>query len=97
MVELLLENGAHLQKVNQVGMRPIHLAARHGHADCLKLILKWGGDVNEQTDLSQNGDTPLYYAVQHGRLKIVEMLIDAGANIHQRASFLYTVPFLPSF
>ena len=44
MVELLLENGAHLQKVNQVGMRPIHLAARHGHADCLKLILKWGGD-----------------------------------------------------
>lgn len=90
MVRLLLENGADLQKVNQVGMRPIHLACRYGHDECLRLLLLWGGEVNQQTDLSQNGDTPLYYAVQHDRHNIVQMLLDAGANVHQRASFLYT-------
>ncbi|WP_432393562.1 ankyrin repeat domain-containing protein [Pseudarthrobacter sp. L19] len=53
------------------------LAAYHGHAETVRLILSHGGDVNTAND---RGQTPLAGAVFKGYRDVVEALVDAGAD-----------------
>lgn len=53
------------------------LAAYHGHAETVRLILAHGGDANTAND---RGQTPLAGAVFKGYLDVVEALVDAGAD-----------------
>ena len=52
---------------------PLHVAAEHGHADIVELLLaKEGINVNQR---DKSGRTPLYIAVQRGNLKNGEFII----------------------
>ncbi len=53
------------------------LAAYHGHADTVRLILAHGGDANTAND---RGQTPLAGAVFKGYADVVRVLVDAGAD-----------------
>ena len=71
---------------------PLHYAAKHGHLDCIRLLLKYGADPN-----SRDGDgyTPLHYLCQvykpgrdrHDNLRqCVSSLVLCGANLRAKTN-----------
>ena len=56
------------------------LAAWHGHANIVQLLIKYGANINQT---NQNGMTPLMLAVSNGNEEAIKLLLDNGANIHQ--------------
>ncbi|KAL8649890.1 MAG: hypothetical protein Q9226_005384 [Calogaya cf. arnoldii] len=76
------------------GLAAIHLAARHGHTETLRLVLARGADVNLR---SHDEETALNYAAYKAQTPAVKLLLDAGADINlwSRASRdeLYTSLF----
>lgn len=60
------------------GITPLHVAARGGHADVVRLLLEWGARVDAPT---AEGQTPLMFAVAARREPVVRLLLDHGANV----------------
>ncbi|CAH0551219.1 unnamed protein product [Brassicogethes aeneus] len=58
----------------------LHLAALKGHADCLKLLLEWGSNI----DIWDNNNkvTPLHCAASIGNVCCLRQLILNGANVN---------------
>ncbi|KAJ2402045.1 phosphate system positive regulatory protein pho81 [Coemansia sp. RSA 2559] len=77
IVLLLLESSAEMT-ANTQGMHPIHVAARSGNVEILRLLLKYGAPVDViDKDL---GWTPVFYAASEGHTDIIQTLLEAGAN-----------------
>ncbi|MEQ4518609.1 ankyrin repeat domain-containing protein [Pseudarthrobacter sp. B907] len=72
-----LAAGAPATLTNAAGDSLLMLAAYHGHADTVRLILAHGGDPNTAND---RGQTPLAGAVFKGYPDVVRVLVDAGAD-----------------
>ena len=77
---LIAEHPEHLNAKGGMEGIPMHVAARHGHANILSLLLEHGVDVDER-DASQ---TPLHRALLFGKLEAVQFLLDHGADISAR-------------
>ncbi|NXS87344.1 ASB18 protein, partial [Erpornis zantholeuca] len=60
---------------------PLCLAARHGHPDCLRLLLRRGADPG----LAPGGRAPLHEACQAGHGACVELLLEYGADPNLRS------------
>lgn len=52
---------------------PIHLAARSGHEEIVKLLIKYDATVNVR---NRNYWTPLFYSVLSGNEKVVKVLFN---------------------
>ena len=72
-----LAAGAPATLTNAAGDTLLMLAAYHGHADTVRLILQHGGDANGAND---RGQTPLAGAVFKGYTEVARALLDAGAD-----------------
>jgi ankyrin repeat protein len=59
------------------------MAARQGHSDILKLLIKRGGDVNQ---LKEGGGSPLMAASVHGQVECVKILLAADANAQHKSN-----------
>lgn len=57
----------------------LHIAARNGHIECVRILIDAGADKNIQ---NKNGATPLMNAVLYEHIDIVRFLIEAGANLN---------------
>ena len=79
VVELLLENGADVDKVAMNGsdLTPLQSAVSRQHADVVRVLLEYNPDVNVKM---LGGFTPLMMAAALGLLDIVQMLLDNGAD-----------------
>ena len=82
LVLLLLKNGASanlgtLDKCTVAGVTPIHIATILGHAYCLTVLARSGGNVNA---MDSCGLTPLHYCVDSGDAEIAKCLIALGAD-----------------
>ena len=80
-VERLLASGRSVSERSAFGMTPLHVAAQHGAADCVSLLLEHGAEREAQDDM---GLTPLLYALSAGSRETATRLIRAGALIQYR-------------
>lgn len=55
----------------------MHLACSFGNIDCVRALLRFGGDVNLQ---DKSGNTPLILATRSNYPEIVQLLIESGAD-----------------
>ncbi|HSL37110.1 MAG TPA: ankyrin repeat domain-containing protein [Arthrobacter sp.] len=72
-----LDAGVPATLTNEAGDTLLMLAAYHGHADTVRLILQHGGDANSAND---RGQTPLAGAVFKGYTEVAQALLEAGAD-----------------
>ena len=82
ILQALIEAGANIQAPSVRGLKetPLFLAARFGHLEALKILLRAGADPKAQMG---RGNTPLHQAHND---RIVHALLEAGANIHAKNS-----------
>jgi ankyrin repeat protein len=69
--------GAPATMTNAAGDSLLMLAAYHGHAETVQLILEHGAEANSAND---RGQTPLAGAAFKGYADVARILLDAGAD-----------------
>ena len=80
VVAALLERGADVRAVNELGKGPLHFAAAEaGSAHCVKLLLDAGAPVNERTG-DAKGETAAHIAARAGNTPVLDVLRSAGAG-----------------
>ncbi|NXI95725.1 ASB3 protein, partial [Psophia crepitans] len=60
------------------GMCALHLSARHGSLESVRVLLEAGADPNEVTT---EATTALFLAVENGHTDVVKFLLQHGANV----------------
>ncbi|CAN0154969.1 unnamed protein product, partial [Hapterophycus canaliculatus] len=79
LVEALLSAGADVgRRYGRFNRSPMHLAARGGHVNVLRVLIHHGGDVN---DVDSDGHTALFYAATSGSVETIDLLIQDWADI----------------
>jgi hypothetical protein len=75
----LLNEKPHLANTVRSGDRwtPLHAAVWNDHAECVKILIEAGADLNAQ---ACNQKTVLHYAAEEGKVPIAEMLLKAKAD-----------------
>ncbi|XP_036936389.1 caskin-2-like isoform X2 [Acanthopagrus latus] len=86
MVAALLEGEGGNDSLDSPTTTPLHLAARNGHKDIIKLLLKAGIDINRAT----KAGTSLHEAALYGKTEVVRLLLDAGINVNMRNTYNQT-------
>ncbi|XP_056143359.1 caskin-2-like isoform X2 [Lampris incognitus] len=85
MVVALLE-GERKEPTDSAFTTPLHLAARNGHKDIIRLLLKAGIDINKTT----KAGTALHEASLYGKTEVVRLLLDAGVDVNIRNTYNQT-------
>jgi ankyrin repeat protein len=80
-VEHLLRSGRSVSERFAFGLTPLHVAAQHGAADCVSLLLERGAEREAHDEM---GLTPLLYALNAGSRETAARLVSAGALIAYR-------------
>ncbi|XP_067860465.1 caskin-2-like isoform X2 [Heptranchias perlo] len=65
---------------------PLHLAAKNGHKDIIRLLIKAGIDANR---VAKTG-TALHEAALCGKTEVVRLLLDAGIDVNIRNTYNQT-------
>ncbi|HIJ64626.1 MAG TPA: hypothetical protein HPP77_01640, partial [Candidatus Hydrogenedentes bacterium] len=60
---------------------PLHEAARDGHQDAVRRLLRRGADINAKDDA---GRTPLHWAAANGHVGMVKFLVSRGADVNTK-------------
>ncbi len=79
-VAALLAAGADREEAARFRRRPLHVAAKAGHADVLRLLL----DADPAADVlarTQHGHSAAYVAAQFGHAEAVAILASKGADV----------------
>lgn len=79
IVQVLLDNGAKIDAVDEFGNTALICAANNGHERIVQTLLDRGADVNVMDGF---GWTALIYACEHGFESIVQTLLDEGAEVN---------------
>mmetsp|Transcript_29766 Transcript_29766/g.41102 ORF Transcript_29766/g.41102 Transcript_29766/m.41102 type:complete len:208 (-) Transcript_29766:32-655(-) len=77
ILERLFETGVSVNSLGSEGDTALHLAALHGHNECVRLLLAAGADPQP---VDEDGGTPLHDACAGGYLEIVQLLLSVGAE-----------------
>ncbi|XP_042904949.1 transient receptor potential cation channel subfamily A member 1 homolog isoform X1 [Parasteatoda tepidariorum] len=88
ITQILLENGAEIEKKNEHEQTPLHLAAKNGHMSVVELLIKHTKTIVNTED--ENVNTPLHLASLSGHYRISHALLNAGANIEASNCYLWT-------
>ncbi|XP_023318874.1 uncharacterized protein LOC106659706 [Trichogramma pretiosum] len=79
LVEVLMENGAELQVLNDLGQTAIHLAAKKKNWSLSNILFNYSGNEN----LSDNqGFTYLHAACMTSNVTVVQKFIDEGVDVN---------------
>uniref|UniRef100_A0A674F434 Caskin-2 n=1 Tax=Salmo trutta TaxID=8032 RepID=A0A674F434_SALTR len=86
MVVALLEGEGLDGLDNASSNTPLHLAARNGHKDIIRVLLKAGIDINRST----KAGTCLHEAALYGKTEVVCLLLEAGIDVNLRNTYNQT-------
>ena len=76
-IQALLKHGADASIGDEKGRRPLHFAAKQGHAAVVERLAHWRVDM-DACDKDQR--TPLHLSALEGRPEAVELLLSSGAS-----------------
>lgn len=83
--QMVREEGVPASHSNGLGQSALHIAVLWGHAECARVLMEHGANVNATNRIS--GDTPLHTVVQSDKITspvvratIIDALLDAGAD-----------------
>ncbi|CAK6436896.1 unnamed protein product [Pipistrellus nathusii] len=74
-------SGLGVNVTHQDGSSPLHIAALHGRADLIPLLLKHGANVGAR---NANQAVPLHLACQQGHFQVVKYLLDSNAKPNKK-------------
>ncbi|KAK3304381.1 Glycerophosphoryl diester phosphodiesterase family-domain-containing protein [Chaetomium strumarium] len=92
IVEMLVDAGVDINWQDKVGETALHIAARFGHDECARVLLKGTAEQKANLDLVENSFawTPLHIAAVDGHLSVAQILVDAGADVDKPDSSGWT-------
>ena len=73
--------------IDKKGTTPLMVASKHGHEECVLVLLDFGADV-DASELF--GGTALMMAAAEGHMDIAQMLFSAGASLTLKSRSGYT-------
>lgn len=74
-------SGLSVNVTNQEGSSPLHVAALHGRADLIPLLLKHGASAGAR---NANQAVPLHLACQRGHFQVVKDLLDSSVKPNKK-------------
>ena len=77
VVQSLIGRGADVNKSDNYGYTPLHVASLMRHLEVVRALLAAGADVNKSDN---RGNTPLYWALAFNHTQVADLLRDAGAH-----------------
>ncbi|GHS93191.1 hypothetical protein AGMMS49949_06200 [Alphaproteobacteria bacterium] len=89
IIKLLLDTkGIAVNAKNQEAERTsLHVAARDGFYDIVKLLVEKEADVQAG---DKHRSTPLHYAASNGKIDVVEFLVESGAKVDAKSIYADT-------
>ena len=80
-------------RIKKLLVTPLLVAVQNGHIDCVRLLLKYGADIEGRGDIEvgtkgypnhdlYEGYTPLFVAAASGNIGILRCLLENGADIN---------------
>lgn len=81
MIELLVQNNAHLSATDPGGNTALHWAVMHGRYGSVESLVGLGANVNLQ---NRRGETPLMIAAREGDRDIVDLILQAEPDFSIR-------------
>lgn len=102
ITQLLLEKRIMKPNSKLAGELPLSIAARKGNEEIIKMLLRYGGNVNLSN--SNSSCTPFEVALEAGKLDVAFLLFNSGLDVsiisyyyfYAFSSFPIPSPFLPS-
>ncbi|XP_066280586.1 poly [ADP-ribose] polymerase tankyrase-like isoform X1 [Branchiostoma lanceolatum] len=73
-----------VQRANRQSFAAIHLAAKGGHGNVVKILHKHGANLDQALSAGKNKVTPLMLASAQGHLGTVKVLVEIGATVEKR-------------
>lgn len=93
IVRMLLDKGANINLMNDLGVTPLHCAAGNAYIEVVKILLEHGADI---TARDSRGHTPLFsaaggsysyrYKGNDGHIAVMRLLLEKGADIYARGN-----------
>ncbi len=80
-IESLLDQGADIGELGQLGDTPIMVAVRNSSVEVVNKLISYGADVNAP---APSAFTPLMYAAMHGNVVCVNSLLAGGADVNAK-------------
>lgn len=81
LVEHIISENSSLLNISEGKLAPLHLAAKAGALDVVKLLVEKGAKKEAKDYLER---TPLYLAAEHQQEEVVKFLIDQGCNVQAK-------------
>ena len=78
-MEILLKHGADPNTYGRGGLTVLHKACKCGDAEVVKLLSKYGADLNIPCAPKLEQKTALHYAAMMGHVDVAQALLEAGA------------------
>uniref|UniRef100_A0A8C9W2I0 Ankyrin repeat domain 27 n=1 Tax=Scleropages formosus TaxID=113540 RepID=A0A8C9W2I0_SCLFO len=66
------------------GFTPLHVAALHGHAALVSLLIRHGANINARNAQSA---TPLHLACQNSHVQVVTLLLECNAKVNKKDQY----------
>jgi ankyrin repeat protein len=90
IIQLLIDRGASINEIDEKGINydridyktALHIAAKIGLANVVKILLENGADVNHEGSDFEFPWTPLHHAAAAGHLEVVKILLEGGAEVN---------------
>jgi ankyrin repeat protein len=78
LIPFLVERGANVNAVTQIGNTSLHLAAQNGSVRCIHALLKYGANLEFRNNSNW---TPFECAIRTSEAESIQVLLDYGAKV----------------